>query len=294
MQGTGTGSGKDEAARADGRADRSLKAAPEGGNAGAGLSSTAQDHAETTADPKPEAQASASAQDAKKDDAEGKPGASGGDPENKAGPSMASFALRIMGRHGAGGGKDAEGLRRGLEQFERGEKHPHGDSAESAPARFLHLLKRHGGDDGGAEASRARSRRAQARAAVVCACLLFAAYFAWQKYFGPSEAELSFEDLHSRLPIKVDKYTTISRAELAGSSIEITVVKTDDAFAGLDEAGREARLEEFGRGAQSLCRNKLFQGIINGGRPLHVSLDSTSGRTLRKYSVNSCPADPAK
>ncbi len=286
MQGTGTGSGKDEEARAAGHEDPSLKAAPEGGRAAPGNEAAARDQAEARApDPLPEGQIPGIAQESAKDE---------GEAENKAGPSMASFALRIMGRHGAGDGKDAEDLRRGLEEFEREERKGGGNDAENGPARFLRLLRRHGGDDDGAEAPRARSRRAQARAAVACACLLFAAYFAYQKYFGPSEAELSFEDLRSRVPIKIDKYTTISRAELADSSIEITVVKADDAFAGLDDAGREARLEEFGRGAQSLCRNKLFQGIINGGRPLHVSLDSTSGRTLRKYSVSSCPADPAK
>ena len=293
MQGFGTGSGKDEEKRAAGQEDPSLKAAPEGGRAAPGNEAAARDQAGAgAADPLPEGQVPGIAQESPKDEVEA--GAPDGEAENKAGPSMASFALRIMGRHGAGDGRDAEDLRRGLEEFERGERKRGGEGAENGPARFLHLLRRQGGDDDGAEAPRARSRRAQARAAVACACLLFAAYFAYQKFFGPSEAELSFEDLRSRVPIKIDKYTTISRAELADSSIEITVVKADDAFAGLGDAAREARLEEFGRGAQSLCRNKLFQGIINGGRPLHVSLDSTSGRTLRKYSVNSCPADPAK
>lgn len=285
MQGFGTGAGKDGDASRAGRDDPRLEAAPEGGRDGTG--GAAQDRAEAAADPVQEGRSKGGARDARGDGPEGGAGAEG-DGVNKAGPSMAPFALRIMGRHGAGNGRDAEELRRGLERFERGEGRTRDGGSDDGPARFLRLLRRHGGAGG------EPSRRAQARAAVVCACLLFAAYFAWQKYMGPSEAELSFEDLRSRLPIKVDQYTTISRAELSGDSIEITVVKADGAFAGLDDRGREALLEEFGRGAQSLCRNKLFQGVINGGRPLHVSLDSTSGRTLRRYSVDSCPADPAK
>jgi hypothetical protein len=214
---------------------------------------------------------------------------------NKAGPSMASFALKIMGRFGAGKGRAAEGLRRGIDRFEREEKALRGGvkdaKSQEGPARFFHLLKRNENQDE-LSSGAARSRRRQVGAAVLCAALLFAAYFAWQKHFGPSEAELSFEDLQSRIPLKVDKYTTITRAEISGGAIELAVEKSDDAFKGMTAAQKEARLDEFGRRARLLCRNKLFRGMISGGRPLHVSLDSSGGGTLRKFTVESCPADP--
>ncbi len=213
--------------------------------------------------------------------------------ENKAGPSMASFALRILNRIGAGGSRLARELERGLADFERREREERGEEEHEAegPSRFFHLLKRRR-DEEEARSGQSRARRRQIATAVLCAALAFAGYYAWQSHFGPSEAELSFEDLRSRLPLKIDRYTSITKAELGDRSMEITVVKTEDAFSGLGEAQMKARLDEFGRRARGLCSSKLFRGIISGGRPLHVSLDFANGRHLRSYSVDSCPPEP--
>ena len=209
-------------------------------------------------------------------------------PDNLAGPSMASFAVKLIGSTAgsSGASRIAEGLKRGLERFERDDGKSD-QTKEESPARFFHLLKK----EPVMNDSTTVRRRAIIRAAL-CAALLFAAYFAWQKYFGPSESELSFEDLRSRIPYKIDRYTTITRADLTDSSIEITITKTEDAFDALSEDEKEQKLKTFNRGAQSMCNNKLFRDVINGGRPLHVLLKLENGRILGRFNVDSCPGGP--
>lgn len=209
-------------------------------------------------------------------------------PDNLAGPSMATFALKLIGSTAgsSGASRIADGLKRGLERFEIDEGKSDQTKDES-PARFFHLLKK----EPVMKDSTTVRRRTIIRAAL-CAALLFAAYFAWQKYFGPSESELSFEDLRSRIPYKIDRYTTITRADLTDSSIELTITKTKDSFDGLSVDETEQKLKAFSRGAQSMCNNKLFRDVINGGRPLHVLLKIENGRILGRFNVDSCPGGP--
>jgi|GEM_PF-2404031 hypothetical protein len=132
--------------------------------------------------------------------------------------------------------------------------------------------------------------RGRANLKLWCGCaLLFALFLAWRFFFGPSESEMSLSDLRSRVPMVIDRYTKLTEVSEGQGRLSLTVQKSADAFEGMGPKEIKARLEQWGRNAQGLCTNPLFEKTVNGGKTLRVSLKSADGRVLGTYEVKSCP-----
>lgn len=126
----------------------------------------------------------------------------------------------------------------------------------------------------------------------ICA-LLFAAYYAYNVFWGPSEEKLSFQDLQLRLPLKIDAHTVLESAEEVSTGLELKIVKAPEAFIGLDETAVLAGLDRLASNAVRLCNNHMFQKVIADGKSVKVQLE-VSGGPVRTVVLDSCPLPGGK
>lgn len=125
--------------------------------------------------------------------------------------------------------------------------------------------------------------------AYVVAALLFAVWMVYTHFYGTDETQMSFADLQSRVPMRIDSHTVLSRAERSADGVFLTVDKEKGAFEGMTDAEIAAAMDKIAVNAQSLCNNELFNRLVRSGTVLHVSLKSEDGQISRESTISQCP-----
>lgn len=131
--------------------------------------------------------------------------------------------------------------------------------------------------------------KANIRACVICV-LLFVFYIGYNEFFGPDEMTVAFDDLKTRLPMKIDSHTVLEKAYENDDGMFLEIKKSGDEFVKGSDEEIGQRLDEYLKRAPALCKNELFGKYVRSGKVLHVSLSANEGRLKRNTAVDSCPA----
>lgn len=114
----------------------------------------------------------------------------------------------------------------------------------------------------------------------------FAGYYAYNVYTR-SDEELSVSAIQSKLPIKLDSYTTLQKVSLDDNSLNLEVVKAKESFQDIKDL--ESALNVYIQSASSnFCKNPLFSDMIKKGRRISVLLKSDDDSFSREFVVSHC------
>lgn len=167
-----------------------------------------------------------------------------------------------------------------------GNENPDGEITLRFAERFRRLTARKEQPQGGKMKGFFQRRSASA---YVVAALLFVVWMGYTHFYGTDETVMSFADLKSRVPMRIDSHTVLSAAEQNADGVFLTVEKEKGAFEGMSDAEIAAAMDKIAVNAQSLCSNELFNRLIRSGTVLHVSLNSEDGQISRESTISQCP-----
>lgn len=167
-----------------------------------------------------------------------------------------------------------------------GSANPDGEITLRFAERFRRLTARKEQPQGGKMKGFFQRRSASA---YVVAALLFVVWMGYTHFYGTDETVMSFADLKSRVPMRIDSHTVLSAAEQNADGVFLTVEKEKGAFEGMSDAEIAAAMDKIAVNAQSLCSNELFNRLIRSGTVLHVSLNSEDGQISRESTISQCP-----
>lgn len=125
---------------------------------------------------------------------------------------------------------------------------------------------------------------------MVIICLF--AYVGYNTFFAPkSNTQTSIEELKAALPLTIDNYTSMVRIDDRTDVFKIYLEIEPDAFVGLTQAQKEARIDIYGQNARLLCKNPLIHSIISSGRKVTLLLEVSDRSFFREFSIDKCPTD---
>lgn len=138
------------------------------------------------------------------------------------------------------------------------------------------------------EENRMRVRRNLKLSFIVIIGLM--AYVGYNFFYGSKDSSLnSIEELKAALPLSIDSYTSMVRIDDRNNDFKIYFEMEPEAFAGLDEAQKDARLDSFAQNAPLLCKNPLIHSIIASGKKVTLLLEASDRSFFREFSVDKCP-----
>lgn len=128
---------------------------------------------------------------------------------------------------------------------------------------------------------------------MVIICLF--GYIGYKTFFVPkSDTQTSIEELKAALPLSIDSFTSMVRIDDRSDVFKIYLEVEPEAFAGLTQSQKEARVDTYGKNARLLCKNSLIHSIISSGRKVTLLLEASDRSFFREFSIDKCPADGAK
>lgn len=124
---------------------------------------------------------------------------------------------------------------------------------------------------------------------MVIICLF--AYIGYNTFFAPkSNMQTSIEELKAALPLSIDNYISMVRIDDRTDVFKIYLEIEPDAFEGLTQAQKEARVDIYGQNARLLCKNPLIHSIISSGRKVTLLLEVSDRSFFREFSIDKCPS----
>lgn len=124
---------------------------------------------------------------------------------------------------------------------------------------------------------------------IVC----FAAYYSYN-VFSHDEVTESVSALKQQLPLKIDEFTSLDKADYDSEGLSLHFEKSSAQFTGLPEEAVNSQLDLFMEGAQGLCKNHTVALIVGSEKKVTVLLDADDGSFHREFILDKCKNENGK